>query len=126
MITVEKDMVPFDIDQTLILHKKSSEICPLNLVRVKDTIADRIICVEAHRPMIRLLEEEHASGKYIVAWSRGGAKWAAAVITALGLTDKVNLVLTKPLVYFDDKEANEWMQNRVYIEPGTVYKGVGG
>lgn len=126
MITITQDMVPFDIDQTLILHKKQEDICPLNLIRVKDTIADRIICVEAHRAMIRLLEEEHAAGKYIMVWSRGGAKWAASVLTALNLTDKVNLVIGKPLAYFDDKPANEWLQNRVYIEPGVVYKGVGG
>lgn len=126
MITIDQDMVPFDIDQTLILHKPQNEICPLNLVRVKDTIADRIICVEAHRAMIRLLEEEHAAGKYIMVWSRGGAKWATAVLVALNLTSKVNLVLTKPLVYFDDKPASEWLQNRVYIEPGVTYKGVGG
>lgn len=122
MIIYKKESVcPFDVDETLILHD-SKPVSAGDAVMIKDPLRNRVIQATRHHAMIRLLEEEHHRGSLVVVWSRGGYEWAANVIEALGLTDKVDLVLTKPMVYFDDIPIQEWLTNRVYLKPGTHYK----
>lgn len=124
MNTVKKEStVFFDVDETLILHKPFKSVSGFPI-----TVTDPLnpsqpgLKVEPHRAMIRLLKEEKHRGSFIVVWSRGGYEWATNVILALGLESSVDLVMTKPMVYFDDIPINEWLTNRVYIKPGTKYK----
>ena len=119
-----------DIDETLVLHgdyKHSGSIASVPKIAVDDPLdSSKKIWVTPHAAMIRLLEEEHYRGAQIWVWSRGGAHWAANVIKALKIEHLVHEVMTKPLVYFDDKPAQDWLQYRVYIDPKEVYKGEGG
>jgi hypothetical protein len=108
----------WDIDDTLVMH---SEPCDES-VDIHDPIDDRTITLGINAPMVRLLKEEHSRGGFIVVWSRGGYAWAQAVITALKLTDKVHLIMSKPLVYFDDSPVENWLKDRVYLHPSTKYK----
>lgn len=39
----------------------------------------------------------------IIVWSAGGAIWADQVVEALGLTDCVDVCLSKPTWYLDDR-----------------------
>lgn len=111
----------FDIDDTLVMHVDTDNIDGLT-VNVYDAITEEFIEMQVNRPMVRLLKEEHHRGSHIVVWSRGGYEWAANVIKALDLVPYVHTVMTKPLVYFDDKPISEWLPYRVYLPPETVYK----
>jgi hypothetical protein len=55
-------------------------------------------------------------------WSRGGYEWAANAVRALDLVKYVDEVVTKPMVYFDDKHVTEWLPYRVYLQPEMIYK----
>lgn len=114
-----ENTVFFDVDETLIQHCAYTDDCE---VEVEDPIADRIITVNKHYQHIRLLKEEKARGRYIVVWSAGGYQWAENVIKALDLSIYVDLVMTKPLAYVDDKPITEWLSRRIYISPETRYK----
>lgn len=111
-----------DIDETLIHHIQQSLIGHKDEILVPDTIRGGNIKVLKNNNNIRLLEEEHFRGSHIVVWSRGGWQWAEAVINALDLASKVDDIMTKPLVYIDDKDVSEWLPYRIYLKPDEVYK----
>lgn len=123
-IIESEDIAPYDVDETLILHdltqhpryRKISVTDPVDLTKK--------ITVRVHEPMVRLLKEQHVRGSHIIVWSRGGYRWALNVIQALKLESYVHIVMSKPLKYFDDVPVEQWLKDRVYIAPGTTYKGV--
>ncbi len=123
MLIVKKENVsPIDIDGTLIIHCKLADIPSGEGVQVYDAVTKGFITVRINRPMVRLVREARSRGDYVIAWSRGGYRWAADVIKALDLVDCVDLVLSKPLAYFDDTEVGDWMKYRVFLGPEVVYK----
>src|ERR1017187_1598158 len=99
MTTIKSELIrPFDVDGCLIVDSdKSSEIA-----HVYDGVTQRLLKVGVNKAMVRLLKEEHHRGSFIIVWSRSGYEWASAVVNALGLKDSVDLVMSKPTVYFDD------------------------
>lgn len=123
MKTVDNDdIAPFDVDQTLVLSK-DTEVNPHNLtVEIYDPITEKFIKMLVHEPMVRLLREQKRRGSFIMVWSRGGYEWAANVVKALHLTECVDLVMSKPKVYYDDLPVQEWLKDRVYLEPRSTYK----
>lgn len=120
-IVKSERIIPFDVDQTLVLTITPESLSLLE-VDVYDPITEKFLKMHVHEPMVRLLKEESHRGGHIVVWSRGGYEWAANVVKALHLEQYVDVVMSKPLVYFDDKNVDEWLKDRVYLEPGTVYK----
>jgi hypothetical protein len=121
-IIKSENIKPFDIDNTLILPIDPSKVSTGRIVDVYDAITKRFIRMQVHEPNVRLLIEEAHRGAYIIVWSRSGYEWAANVIRALDLVPQVNLVLSKPLVYFDDMDVSQWLKDRVYLTPETRYK----
>ena len=78
-----------------------------------------VLTVAPHGPNIRKIIEFWKVGYVIVVWSGTGAKWAEIVVQALGLSEKVTLILSKPLYYFDDQLPERWMGRRIYINLHT-------
>lgn len=116
-------VAPFDVDGTLVLPYEYPKHGIEPPIKVYDSVKKLHINMRAHKPMVRLLEEELHRGSLVVVWSRGGNEWASDVIKALGLDHHENLiVVTKPWVYFDDLAIDEWLKHRVYLEPDTIYK----
>ncbi len=120
-VVFSEQIRPFDVDDTLILHgdKGHSEY---RTVSVYDTVEDKYIKFRVHEPMVRLLLEEYDRGSFIIVWSRSGFAWATAVAKALGIFDKVHLIMSKPMVYFDDMPVESWLKDRVYLSPDQHYK----
>lgn len=112
--------MPFDVDDTLILHLADNT--GHRTVDVWDAVTQTYKRFAVHEPMVRLLLEEFHRGSYVVVWSRGGWQWAKNVVIALGLEEKVHQVMTKPLVYFDDKDVADWLKYRVFLNPNQSYK----
>jgi hypothetical protein len=110
-----------DVDETLV-HHLTQTLPQKDYIFVKDTVRGGELIVKPNHNNIRLLLEEHARGSHIVVWSRGGYAWAETVVKALGLTKKVHQVMTKPMIYIDDKDVSEWLPYRVYLKPDEIYK----
>lgn len=127
-------LVMCDIDDTVVMHRSRgenaglsryllpSDLPPREYIKLVDRLTGDTLELEVNKNMVRLVKEEHHRGATIIVWSRGGYEWAADVITALGLQDYVHTVMSKPLVYFDDKPVTEWLTDRVYIGPDANYK----
>lgn len=117
---------PFDIDGTLILHRSAAEMSAhlYELVEVFDEVTEKYLVLGVNTNMVRLLKEEKLRGGTVIAWSRGGYQWAANVIRALDLEQFVDIIMSKPLVYFDDMQVESWLKDRVFIGPYENYKQV--
>lgn len=72
--------------------------------------------VRVHQEHVRTLLEFKARGFNIVVWSAGGSKWAETVVFLLGLSGVVDVVMSKPTWFLDDKPACEFMpeHNRIW------------
>lgn len=112
---------PFDVDKCLIReHKGESTVLPT--AEVYDPVEDKLVKVQINKAMVRLLKEEKHRGGYVIVWSRSGNEWASNVVEALGLEKYVDLVMSKPVVYFDDTPVQDWLKDRVFLDFDFVYK----
>jgi predicted phosphatase len=112
-IIKNETILPFDIDQTLIMYTKLDRLGG-NTVAIR--YGGSTIHVRPNKKHIDLLRHHKERGYYIIAWSANGFEWANRVIEALELSDCVDLIMTKPKEYVDDKDVNDWMPIRIYIE----------
>lgn len=104
-------IVCFDCDETLIHHCKNPENADL-FIRY-DSIGETYP-VKINEIHCKLIKEMRHRDRYIIVWSARGHEWAEIVIKALGLEKHVDLIMTKPIGYVDDVDANEFMK-RIYI-----------
>ncbi len=115
-----ENISPFDVDGTLIEPYRGNGI---DSIGVEDPLQPgKYLLMVPNYNNIRLLKEEYHRGHEILVWSRGGSEWAVSVIKALGLEQYVSDVYTKPLVYFDDLDIKEWLNQRVFIPIDAKYK----
>ncbi len=117
-----EDIVPFDVDDTLVMHCPVSSIPPGERVDVYDAVTGGFIPMRMNKPMIRLLKETSHRGSYVIVWSRGGCRWAADVVKALDLVLYVDHVQTKFTRYCDDTPVDKWAPDRIYLGPDVLYK----
>ena len=54
-------------------------------------------------------------GYGIIVWSANGKEWAEKVVKRLKLQDYVDIIMTKPVKYLDDKPVQEWMPSQIYL-----------
>jgi FMN phosphatase YigB (HAD superfamily) len=121
MIIVDKESTIFvDVDDTLVMWgvkaKKGQR-----LIQITDPYSNEQLYLLPHAGHIKVLKDRKARGSCIIVWSAGGYKWAKKVVEALKLTDYVDLVMTKPHMYIDDKPASEFMQERLYLSHESGY-----
>lgn len=114
MQVIKKEIVPFDVDDTLVLwnikrnneHLKIPFICPYE--------GHVEYCIP-HTEHIKALKEHHKKGDTVIVWSAGGWAWAQEAVRVLGLDKYVDFVMDKPAQYYDDLESPYWMENRIWI-----------
>lgn len=113
MLTVPNDKILcVDIDGTLV-----------DYVSVKDkfdhiiSYGDVLVYLK-ERKMNRALMVHHKEVRdyFIIVWSANGKEWATKIIELLGLESQVDLIMTKPREYLDDKSVEKWMTNQIFVE----------
>lgn len=100
----------FDVDDTLIEWKLCSER-DIDAVRLVDSTG-RVFYKRAIVDHIAELKNQKLTGNTVVVWSAGGGAWAAIVIKALKLEEYVDVCLTKPDFYYDDKDVTDWFPKK--------------
>lgn len=123
MNIVNKDVtVCFDIDKTLIFWKpENSDVHPSE---IQVDYYGEAVFVVPHLEHIQLLKANIARNRNVIVWSGNGFEWVQNVLNAfvennlISKTDGI-IVMTKPSMYVDDLECQEWMGNKVYIKPHT-------
>lgn len=115
-IVLESDRVScYDCDDTLvrwIWDQNEKEALKDKMIKF-DTEGTgfhmRYVFLVPNEQVINNLKQNHATGGTIVVWSAGGYIWAKEVVKVLGLSDQVDLIMSKPTRYVDDLPCNEWM-----------------
>ena len=115
MIKLESNNVAFfDVDDTLIhwTYHPEREGEAINIGVGESLLQGRVV---PHRVHIERLKRYKIIGNTVVVWSRSGWDWANAVVKTLQLEDYVDIVMSKPKVYYDDKMPNDFMgEHRFY------------
>jgi len=134
MIEIKGDcFIYFDIDDTLAIWEATPEqleergvtvTCPGSLVKIDEDGKEHFSpswsqLILPHRIHIEQLKKHKLRGHVIVAWSAGGASWAALAIKALGLEQYVDVAMSKPHFYYDDLTPEEFMGKRYYFKDET-------
>jgi len=99
----------FDVDDTLIEWRLCSE---RDADAVKIEKDEHVFYKKKIQVHIDELKNQKMTGNTVVVWSAGGGEWAATVIKALKLEDYVDVCLTKPDFYYDDKDAIDWFPRK--------------
>ena len=68
-----------------------------------------------NKTLIDCIRREWQRGLSVIVWSQRGYDWAEAVVKALELNDIVEAVMSKPLRYYDDIDAKDFMGSRIEI-----------
>ena len=110
-----------DVDDTLVMWDKTLRKNKSRVEIPDPYTTGTFTYLVPHYGHIKILKDRKVRGSYIVVWSAGGNLWAEAVVKALGLEEYVDLVMTKPHAYIDDKRAEEFMVERIYIPYGNGY-----
>lgn len=99
-----KGLVTFiDVDDTIVSYSGYNKTLP---VRVG---SNPVIMVEVLEATVEELKRHKSQGQSIVVWSNAGVDWAEAVVIALGITEYVDVVISKPKFYYDDMDASQFM-----------------
>ncbi len=75
-----------------------------------------------HKEHIDLLRQFAYQGHGVVIWSAGGVDWAVKAVKLLEIENLVDLVITKPDWFIDDKKAQEFMleDNRIFLHDRSI------
>ena len=114
-----EQIICFDVDQTLILHRTAKKKDKIVAVTDPYDFAQRYLVV--HEPHIKILKDRKKRGATIIVWSQNGWAWAEAVVRALRLEHEVDLVLSKPIAYVDDLPVETWLAERIYLDADSKY-----
>lgn len=116
-----ENIKPFDVDGTLVLPNDNDT--KGDYIEVLDPVTNTFILMKIHKPNVRLLREELQRGAQVIVWSRSGWEWAQNVLKALDFGDSCNIiVMSKPIAYFDDMPVEQWLKDRIYLDPNLPYK----
>lgn len=115
MIEFGDIVVYSDVDDSILLWGMPDHP---NAIEVMDENG-KIYRLVPHEPHIKELREWKAKHASIVVWSAGGSAWARCAVRALGLTDIVDVCMSKPTIFIDDLNPNEFMDphKRRYYHP---------
>jgi len=118
-IVTNECLIFVDVDDTLVMWGKAKK--GEKVVAITSPYDNGQIFVKPHKGHIKILKDRHARGAHIIVWSAGGYKWAQAVVKALGLESHVNLIMSKPFMYIDDKKAEDFMGEHLYLDYQDKY-----
>jgi predicted phosphatase len=99
----------FDVDDTLIEWKLCGERDPGATKIEKD---GHVFFKKVIQDHVEELKNQKMTGNTVVVWSAGGGEWAATVVRALDLEKYVDVCITKPDFYYDDKDVSDWFPKK--------------
>jgi predicted phosphatase len=100
----------FDVDDTLLFWHVDEDL-PTVTVECDGRTQE----LNVHTEHINQLKKHKLRGHQIIVWSAGGAAWALAAVKALGIEDYVDVVMSKPVWYYDDAHCSKWMGDPEYL-----------
>ena len=107
----ERKTVYFDCDDTLLEWKTCNED-EVGSIRIENN--GHRFYKKAISANISALIDHSLAGHLVVVWSAGGSTWAETIIKALQIEPYVDVILSKPDFYYDDKDPSHWLPERQF------------
>lgn len=114
-----EDLLPFDVDDTIVMHGKIRK--GQRTVAYTCPYTDEQKIVRVNEPMVQVLRERLARGTSVLVWSKSGYKKAVAILRALKIDHKNLYVTSKFKDYADDKDISTWSGERIWLDPDCGY-----
>lgn len=105
----------WDVDNTLILWEPTENQL-FNHGKTYTAPDGHTAILVPHLAHIEQLKKHSIRGHTIVVWSAGGSFWAAEAVKFLGLEDYVDLAISKPVWFYDDKQPEDFMGKPLYLK----------
>lgn len=99
-IIESNNITNFDVDGTLLLYKDIRNAGPKKLVF---SYGDETIYLTPHKFHVTFLKHCKNRGDTVIVWSKNGYQWAQEAVLALGIEKYVDICMSKPTRYVDDK-----------------------
>jgi hypothetical protein len=119
----------FDVDDTLVKWNKATDeekakAVPFTHPACRGVNADGDIVdypawteyLVPHKKHIEQMKAHKLRGHTVIVWSAGGWQWAETAVRTLGLDKYVDLILEKPLWFYDDLQAHEILGKRIFMK----------
>ncbi len=120
-VNKSEQVICVDIDDTLIIWGEFDK-SKHKFIIVVDPHTGKHLELRVHEPHLKIIESRLVRGALLIVWSAGGYAWAEAVLQGLYLQYNESIhVYSKPIAYVDDKKANEWMGDHIYLHPDSTY-----
>lgn len=110
---IQSEMVVFvDVDDTIVMeHSKDPDLKYTDVLTGKEKLG------KIHKAHVEQIIKHKARGFFVIVWSGNGYKHAEQIVNALGIQEHVDLIMSKPVKYFDDlTDANQILTSRVYLD----------
>lgn len=91
-----------DVDDTLILWEEGFELPGDDKIQITCPYDGKVTYHRVHQRHVDFIKKLKARGYTIVIWSSAGARWAEAAVNALGISEYVDWIQTKPVKVLDD------------------------
>lgn len=105
--------IAFDVDQTLVVWGDSPYMPGPGLVEFNNNGTP--VFLAPHPFHVWLLKNHAARGYGVLVWSAAGFDWAKEVVSVLGLTNYVNIIMPKLNKFVDDLPAHEILGEHLYF-----------
>lgn len=107
----------FDVDETLISWNRQHNIKGEDRLPFKDPYGNETFYLKPHKVHIRLLKQFKGRGYTVIVWSKQGDRWAKEVVYKLGIQDHVDIIMSKPDKFVDDKDnLADIVGSRIYFK----------
>src|SRR5690349_20948629 len=113
-VDFNEKVVAFDVDETLV--EKVYGIDTSNSGDIELNYYGEIGRYKILQRNVEQIRSHLSRGWSVYVWSHSGPVWANHVLEALGFSDPNIKVQNKPLKYFDDLPAGEWMGERIFLK----------
>ena len=99
-----ENVVLVDVDDTIVVWDRSHRAPGKGKIKFTDPYSGDTLYLTPHSVHIRLIRQYKGRGFAIIVASMAGVKWAEHVVKTLQLEQYVDICMSKPTRYIDDKE----------------------
>lgn len=111
------NVIFFDVDDTLAVWGQDHNRPGKGKVAFKDPYTPITFYLKPHHVHIRLLKQFKGRGFTVIVWSKHGDRWGVEVVKKLKLEEHVDIVMSKPEKYVDDREnVADVIGTRIYFK----------
>ncbi len=113
---IYETIVTFDVDNTLVKWDRAHNSPGYPKLHFIDPYTGDSLYLSPHEVHIRLLKQYKKRGFGVVVWTKAGSLWAEEVINVLQLNSFVDMIMSKPDRWVDDKEDfHDVIGHRVFL-----------